>query len=176
MSAWGINKRQLVAIVLGTVIYIIIDYLLNKLAASNSFWFTPIGFSSILISPANILFGVSLAIPLFFGSEFGIWAGLISILVGSILGDGIAGVVSTTPWYVYLSVAIAGFFSGLTLLRPDSKKPIVRAVTLSTIGLIIGAIVQIISFAWTTPATWIPIFLDAILFYILPGLLLLTIM
>jgi hypothetical protein len=175
MSAWDINKRQLVAMVIGTVIYTIIDYLLDKLTASSSFWFTPIGFSSIL-SPANILFGLSLAIPLFFGAEFGIWVGLISILVGSILGDAIAGIASVTIWYIYLGLAITGFFSGLTLLRPSSKKSIVRAVTLNAIGLIIGVIVQIIGFAWTNPATWILTFLDSTVFYMLPGLLLLTIM
>jgi hypothetical protein len=173
MSAWGINKRQLIAIVLGTVTYAIIEYLLDELISASLF--NPIGNLPYLPSPGNVLYGISIIIPLFLGAEFGVWAGVISILAGSLLGDAFAAIISATFWYIYLSLAISGFFSGLTLLRPNSKKPIIRAVTMNAIGLTIGAVVQTIGFAWRAPSTLVPVFSDIMLSNTLLVLLLLPI-
>lgn len=183
MSAWGINRRQLVAIVLGTVIYTIIHFLINALSLSNaSFWLFPIG--SYLPTPSTILISLSFTIPLFLATEFGVWTGGISSVVGLLLGNIFTGlfllhanILASIPlWYIYIALTVYGFFPGLTLLHPNSKKPIILAVTMSAIGLIIGTLIFTIGAVLTFPnITWFPFLVNLMSGYTLPPLLLLPV-
>jgi hypothetical protein len=120
---WSIGRRQIVAILIGTLIFGILNYaqdelLVAALAAKDASVFS-IGGLAFLPSFWNLAFGILLAVPVFFGAEFGPWAGLVIMLAGSLPGDYASGLIRQPLglWYLYPCLAILGFIPGLALLR-----------------------------------------------------------
>jgi hypothetical protein len=150
-NVWSIGRRQVVAMIAGTALFGFLDYALGLLyssASNNSPLFNPLfpwfigGFS---YSPTlgTIIFGLPFTIIYFFGAKFGPWVGVVSAVVGSLLGDYIAFHV-LSPWYFYIQLAILGFFPGLALSRTlrhsKSRGAISHAVAMSAVGIVISGI------------------------------------
>jgi serine/threonine protein kinase len=144
INVWSIGKRQLVAMLVGTIIFGGLYYGLNVLRKQG---FTNALFNPII--PSNeILYSLVFTIPLFFAVEFGPWVGLVSIEVGILIGDYFAYHSIANLWYWYLSNAIFVFISGLALLatkgRYNTTRAIAIAVGFSAVGIVISNIVGVI--------------------------------
>lgn len=175
VNIWRIGKRQLVAAIIGIVIYGFFYYLLDLLFKSTSNIF----FSPYSPTLGGILIGLTLTIVFFFGAEFGPWVGLASAVVGVLLGDLIAQLQLPGAGYGYVGGAIFGFLPGLALLRTqgryDNRRNITIAVIMSAIGIVIGSIFQYIGYTIDFHAAFSDVFpylIGTILSYVF-GLILL---
>ncbi len=150
VNAWGIGKRQLVAMIVGLAVYGILGYVLDQVfnhSDSSSFLLQPLfPFNNAQISyftPGSILIGLLFAIALFFGVEAGPWVGLVVMGAGGLLSDYLSNYISIyhVNWYWYVAGALCGFISGLafpiTRGRFASGGAIAIAVAMSGVGLVI---------------------------------------
>ena len=167
-SVWRIGKRQVVAMLVGTAIYGVVNYafdLLVNSASSNAPLFNPIiGGSEYSPNLIGILGGLTLTIFFFFGAEFGPWVGLVSGFVGGLLADLLSRslFIYSIPWYYYAMLAILGFFPGLALLRTKGRynnaAAIATAVAMSAIGIVIGNIWSAIGYVQLQQLSFFPYF------------------
>ncbi len=148
VNVWGIGRKQLVAMVVGVIIYAIvgipIDLLYNSAFKSNNFTiFNPIIGGS-LYSPTlgGILVSLTVIFVWFFAAEFGPWVGLTVAVFGALLADILTGYLATYHiyWYVYASYAILGFFPGLALISTKGHYRTAGAITIAMVMSIIGII------------------------------------
>jgi energy-coupling factor transport system substrate-specific component len=145
---WGVGLRQLVAMLIGTVLYIVFRSFIV-------FW----GFHGIIYT--NMLFIIpAIIIPLFFGATFGPWVGLVIGGIGTAISSNI------TPWdfitfspatramsrqllfldqsllLIVLGSALIGFIAGLALYGTrghyNTFRSIVIADIVGAIGIILG--------------------------------------
>ena len=156
VNIWSIGKRQLVAMLVGIVIFGGLYYGLNVLGNRSSYsgpLFNPIipfssGSFSYSFTLFAILFNLAYTIPLFLAVEFGPWVGLVSIEVGTLIGDYFVNQSLARPWYWYLSDAIFVFIPGLALLltkgRYNNTRAIAIAVGFSAVGIVISNLVGVI--------------------------------
>jgi serine/threonine protein kinase len=156
INVWSIGKRQLVAMLVGTIIFGGLYYGLTVLLGNQSFTnalFNPIipSIGGVFIDYFDlygILYSLVFTIPLFFAVEFGPWVGLVIIEVCILFGIFLAIHSIALPWYVYLSNAIFVFISGLALLatkgRYNTTRAIAIAVGFSAVGIVISNIVGVI--------------------------------
>jgi len=181
VNIWKIGKRQVVAAIIGIVLFGVLDYVLGALvsnAPSNSPLFNPIG--GLSFSPYDtfigVLYGLIFTVPLFFAVEFGPWVGLASVVIGAWLGDYAAFHSLIFPWYLYTSDAIFAFISGLALLqtrgRYDNWRAITTAVIMSAIGIISSNILVAIGDSIAKQAVLFNDFLGLTLLFLLPLILL----
>lgn len=132
MRAWDFGRRQLAASVIGASLCGIVFYILL---------FFVVQLHLPLIT-AEILIGLILVPPLFFGTVFGPWVGLISAGIGSFVADSIA---SHTIQYVIfywkfdLPFAFLGFFAGLALLKTQGRYDKPGNIIIATIVGCFGA-------------------------------------
>jgi hypothetical protein len=156
VKVWSIGKLQLVAMLIGIIIYGGLYYGLTVLVNQSSYpsaLFNPIipsisGTFAYYFVLFNILVSLISTIPLFLAVEFGPWVGLVSIEVGTLIGDYFANHRLALPWYWYLSDAIFVFIPGLALLatkgRYNNAGAIAIAVGFSAVGIVISNIVGVI--------------------------------
>src|SRR6266566_3647390 len=171
IRVWSIGKRQLAAMVIGTIIYSELYYGLtaqvNDSCPSTALFFSPYicTFFNPIIIPSiggafgnhfvlyDILYSLATTIPLFFAIEFGPWVGLVSIVAGTLFVDyitnqGLSISYWLSPWYWYLSDAIFVFIPGLALLatkgRYNTARAIAIAVGFSAVGIVTSNIVKVI--------------------------------
>ena len=99
--AWGIGKRQVLAVLLGVMLYGAVDYAINFLYKQDSpLVVTSISAFNVSVDSGIALFmSVALIIPLFFGSIAGPWVGLITVLAGTYLGSLLAGYNAPSDYY-----------------------------------------------------------------------------
>ncbi|HET8842672.1 MAG TPA: protein kinase [Ktedonobacteraceae bacterium] len=134
-NVWGLDRGQLLAMLIGVVLYTGISVVLARLWQGtlyiagdySSALITPLSLGDLqLPSPYGILYGVVLSVPLFFAARFGPWVGLVVTMVGGFLGDYFSMLSFTdynVPlfWYLYLAYALFGFIAGLAYLKTQGR-------------------------------------------------------
>jgi hypothetical protein len=94
-----------------------------------------------------VLMSLVLLIPLFFGTAFGPWVGLITILVGTNLGALLAGYNAPSDYYgaswtLFVGLLLIGFIAGLALLKTQGRyhtgSAIAYAVAFCAVGILVG--------------------------------------
>jgi len=146
---WGIGKSQLIAMILGVILYSAVYYPINVLYKQDS----PLVVTSISVFGTSIdsglivLMSLVLLIPLFFGTAFGPWVGLITILVGTYLGALLAGYNTLSDYYgaswtLLVGLLLIGFISSLALFRTRGRyntvSAIAYAVAFCAVGILVG--------------------------------------
>jgi len=155
VNPWGLGKRQLIAMVIGIVVYSVVNYLIAQLLVSNYHGGYELWNSNFLImSGANILLGLIVVVPLLFATKFGPWVGLVCVLPGALSGYYLSqninsGALPPPNWYDFASLALLGFLSGLAFLltqgRYNTRRNLATAIVTSFIGLVVYALFLMIS-------------------------------
>ncbi|HEY6409838.1 MAG TPA: protein kinase, partial [Ktedonobacteraceae bacterium] len=150
MGPWDLGKRQLIAMVIGIVIYSVLIYFIDGSLAANYHGsytlFDPLFPGGLYLSWGNILLGLIIVVPLFFATKFGPWVGLACFLLGALIGDYFSQAITNFPlsWYDFASLALLGFVSGLAFLRTqgryDTRRNLATAVVTSIIGGVVYAL------------------------------------
>jgi serine/threonine protein kinase len=149
-----INRRlnPWVALLISTILFTLCNYLsagrvtgqwlfLNVYRSSVIFqaWLFLNVYRSSVISPLII------SIPLLFAIETGAWVGVVSVVVGSILGDYLAfGQLYPSLWYIYVAEALLVGIPGMAFAheRYAQRAPrIVPALLWTAIGIVISSLV-----------------------------------
>jgi energy-coupling factor transport system substrate-specific component len=123
-NIWEFNTRQIVYGAIGAALYGVLSWVTNAFP---------------LPAAGNITFRPAVAVLIFFGVVFGPWVGLISGLLGNILGDAISGF--GFWWHWSLGNGFIGLIAGLAVLwLTDYRKPrnLVIAVVAGIAGNILG--------------------------------------
>ncbi len=152
VSPWSIGKRQLVAMVVGIILFGGIYYgLLAHVSNSyNAVLNNPIipsigGTFGFFFTLSAIIYSIAFTIPLFFAVEFGPWVGIAIMVIGSLIGDYFTSHRIATPWYWYLSDAVFAFIPGLAFIvtrgRYNNPGAIAIAVGFSALGIVISNII-----------------------------------
>ena len=149
-SIWQFNTRQVVYGAIGAALYGVLSWVTNAFP---------------LPAAGNITFRPAVAVLVFFGVAFGPWVGLISGLLGNILGDAISGF--GFWWHWSLGNGIIGLIAGLVVLwLKDYRKP--RDIALATgvgivgnlVGLLFASVIEKITggIDWATAlgGYWLP--------------------
>lgn len=147
-KVWGFGIPQVVATVLGVILYGGLNYFLDSLYKIDS----PLVVTSLFILNNNIdkgiiLAGVILIIPLFLATIFGPGVGLLTSVAGLWLGSLFVGYDAGTSYYGaswtwLVGRMLIGVIAGLTVFltrgRYNTGRAIALAVTSSAIAIIIG--------------------------------------
>ncbi len=125
VRVWHIGKQQIVALVVSSLIFFLLDYACGRLffmRSSSSWFFQSIGGSDFLPSLYNIVTGATFAVLFFSGARFGPWVGLGVVFLGGFLGDYLSGYMATgsSPWYSYVIWPLYGFLPGLAFVLTKS--------------------------------------------------------
>ena len=163
-NPWGLGKRQLIAMVIGIVVYSVVDYLIAALLVANYHGdytlFNPLFPGGLYLTWANILIGLIVIIPVFFATKFGPWVGLACIVLGSLIGDAFSQAITSfgIPWYEYASLALLGFLSGLAFLRTQgyyqTRRNLATAIITSFIGIVVYALCYMIADIIVYQSSW----------------------
>jgi serine/threonine protein kinase len=163
VEPWGLGERQLIAMVIGIVMYSVVNFLLGAILVANfhgDYTLFNVFSNSFNLRWANILIGLIVIIPLFFATKFGPWVGLACILLGSLIGDTLSHALSdfSIPLYEYVSLALLGFLSGLAFLRTlgryDTRRNLATAVVTSFIGIVVYALFYMIGDIIVYQSSW----------------------
>ncbi|MBU4225830.1 MAG: ECF transporter S component [Chloroflexi bacterium] len=121
---WEFSTRQVVYGAIGAALYGVFSWVTNVIP---------------LPAAGNITFRPAVAVLIFFGAAYGPWVGLISGLVGNILGDAISG--WGFWWHWSLGNGLMGMIPGLAMgliKEYNKKKDISIAVGFGAVGIAIG--------------------------------------
>jgi energy-coupling factor transport system substrate-specific component len=166
---WGISKRQVLAMILGIILYGAANYPLNYLySQDSSLVVTSISvFNTSIDSGIIISMSIVLLIPLFFGTVFGPWVGLITVLAGTYLGALLAGYSAPSDYYGaswtwFAGQLMIGFIAGLALLKTQGRyntgSAIAYAVAFCAVGVLVGTAFATFADIWvsgiTTDEAW----------------------
>lgn len=146
------HRKRIEIMVVGLLLCGTLDFFLAKLFISldKSPFFQSLGESPFLPSPASILMGCILVLPLFFfGTKFGSWTGGV-VALGIFLGDLISGYFVQfhmgNLWYWYGIFVLYGSFSGLAFVKTKghykSTNALASAFLFSSIALLVGCFLQ----------------------------------
>jgi len=162
-QVWGIGKRQILALVIGVILYGAFNYSLDLLYSnSSSLVTTSLSIFNEDIDLGIVLIGLALIIPLFLGSVFGPWVGLMTIMVGTFLGALLAGYNFSSDYYGAswtwnVGYILIGFIAGLAFLKTQghyqTARAIALAVAISAIGIIIGTAFTTFGEMWVSDGT-----------------------
>ncbi len=168
VNPWGLGKRQMIAMVIGIVIYSVLIYFIDGSLAANFHGsytlFDTLFPNGLYMSWANILLGLIIVVPLFFATKFGPWVGLACILLGSLIGDYFSQALTNFPlsWYDFAGLALLGFLSGLAFLRTlgryDTRRNLATAVVTSFIGGVVYALFFMIVDIIVYQSSWLDYF------------------
>jgi len=93
----------------------------------------------------DILIGVILSIPCFFGVSYGPLIGVVVAAIGTLLGGAVSHFLP--PWYWFVGIAALGFISGLAFISTrgvyNKVTNILLAVVYSFAGILIWAIIRL---------------------------------
>jgi len=144
VNPWGLGKKQLIAMAIGTALYSLLVYFVDGPLAADYHGsytlFNTLFPGSLYLSWANILLGLIVVVPFFFATKFGPWVGLACFLLGALIGDAFSGATTDFPlsWYDFAGQALLGFLSGLAFIRTlghyHSRRNLVTAVITCLIG------------------------------------------
>lgn len=115
-------SRQLIAMLLGVVLYGGVYYFIIALALGQN------------IAASDILYGIGIVIPLFFGVIFGPLAGFVTALGGFLLAHVVAGV--TPAWNNAFALGLTGLLAGLAALR--GRRRLGTALAYAVPALLVG--------------------------------------
>jgi energy-coupling factor transport system substrate-specific component len=101
-------SRQLIAMLIGVALYGAVYYFIIALFLQQK------------DIASDILYGLGIVIPLFFGVIFGPLAGLVTALGGFLLGHVLTG--ATPAWNNALAVGLTGLLAGLAALRTRRRR------------------------------------------------------
>lgn len=144
----SIGVRQLVAMVLGVLLYGALTYYIDfSYLNSSPLVTTSLSVFNDSIDWGIVFIGLALIIPLFFGTIFGPLVGLVTVLVGTYLGNRLANYSVAAyygvSWTVYVGQILVGLVAGLAIFRTggryDTFRSIATAVVISAAATIIGA-------------------------------------
>jgi serine/threonine protein kinase len=143
-NGWTLGKWQLLAMGVGTLIYFLLEFALDKLllVGYNGLLFNPIGNLLYLPSLYDFVAGLILLVPLFCGARFGPWVGLVVALVGSLPADLFAfggGVLAGYYWTEYLFWPLLGFLPGIAFVIAKSQTR-AKSQVLIGFGVLMGFI------------------------------------
>ncbi len=148
---WSIGKREILAAIIGTLIYGILEYIIDgQVMNFNSSINTPfytfyINGISTNISPGTIWADLIFAIPLFLAVAYGPWVGMFAIGIGSYLPDYFTHYTQTfnVSWYWYLGYVLIALIASISYMRARGNNkagtPIFSAIFWTIIGLAIGS-------------------------------------
>ncbi|HVB21757.1 MAG TPA: protein kinase [Ktedonobacteraceae bacterium] len=146
---WSIGKREILAGLIGIIIYGICKYSLDLQSINTSynssyktfFYMTRIGNIYVGISPRTIVNDLVFAIALFLAVAYGPWVALFVTGLGTYLADYFAHI--TSPWNWYMGFTIMAFIASIAYMRARGNNktgtPIFSAIFWTIVGLIIGA-------------------------------------
>ncbi len=140
----NIGQREIILMILGTVIFGILKYDADQLIMHNSILFSgSIGNLPYFPSYGDLLLrGLAFAVALFLGVKFGPWVGCACVLIGSLSGDILTGYLLQAQWYQDVANASIVFISGLAPLstygRYNTKKSVCIATLMSFLGIFVG--------------------------------------
>jgi serine/threonine protein kinase len=152
VNPWGLGKRQMIAMIVGIMLYSVVNYLIATLLISNYHGGYQLWDSNSLImimKGANILLGLILVVPLLFATKFGPWVGLVCALPNALIGYYLSQNINSSElpplsWYDFASLALLGFLSGLAFLRTqgcyNTRRNLATAIVTSCIGLVVYAL------------------------------------
>jgi serine/threonine protein kinase len=146
VNPWGLGKRQLIAMVIGIVIYSVLIYFIDGALAANYHGsyelFNPLFSGGLYLSWANILLGLIVVVPFFFATKFGPWVGLACIVLGALIGDSLSQAISNFPlsWYDFASLALLGFLPGLAFIRTHGRYDTRRNLATAVVACFIGGV------------------------------------
>ena len=190
VNIWSVGVRQIVAAIIGIVIFGGLDYGLAYLYVHlpyNNPIFNPL-IPSISNSTfaysftlSTILSGLIFIVPLLFSVEFGPLVGVVVVVAGSLIGDHLVQSSFYLPWYWYVSDGIFAFIPGFALLitkgRYNNPRAIIIAVVLSLVGIVVSNIFGVIgdSIGYHSATNFLPEFLGITLSGVI-GLILLPVL
>src|SRR5262249_1985178 len=128
--------------------YATLDYFIDHQYQNNgSFMYTSLPLLNQNIDVGFFFIGLALIVPLFFGAISGPWAGLLTILVGTYLGDRFADYSASdyygVSWTWYAGYILIGFIAGLAIFktqgRYNTRRVITIAVATSAAAIIVGS-------------------------------------
>ncbi|HEX6555214.1 MAG TPA: protein kinase [Ktedonobacteraceae bacterium] len=164
VKPWGLGKRQMIAMVIGIVMYSVGNYLIGVPLVANfhgdyTLW-NPLFSDGLYMSWATILYGLIVVVPLWFATKFGPWVGLTCFLLGSFIGDYFSQAITSFNiyWYEYAGLALLGFLSGLAFLRTqgdyNTRRNLATAIVTSIIGGVVYALFLMISDMIVYQSSW----------------------
>ena len=168
MNPWSLGKRQMLAMVIGILIYSVLIYFVDGSLAANFHGsytlFNELFPGSLYLTWANILLGLIIVVPFFFATKFGPWVGLACLLLGALIGDSFSGAITNFPlsWYDFAGLALLGFISGLAFLRTlgryDTRRNLATAVVTCFIGGVVYALFFMIVDIIVYQSSWLDYF------------------
>lgn len=165
-SIWAFGTREVVFAAIGAALYGVLSFATN--------WAQIPAAGNVSIRPA-------VAIPLFFGIVFGPWVGLISGLLGNVLGDLLSGY-GFWLWWSFGN-GVMGFVPGLiagAVASYRATQSIIKAEVMVVLGTAAGMFLAALSEIWvsgvTFAATLLTNFMPAFISNVVNGLILVPIL
>jgi serine/threonine protein kinase len=159
LQKWGIGLRPAVAAVIAVILYATLTYFIDFQYQNNGTFMNsgPTIFNE-SIDTGFFFIGLALIVPLFFGAISGPWAGLLTILAGTYLGDRFADYSVSSyygvSWTWYTGNILIGFIAGLAILktrgRYDTGLAIVIAAATAIVAIIIGSAFAVYADIWVS--------------------------
>ncbi len=151
---WRIGKRELLAALIGTIIFGILNYSLDlqfvntyntsNVSFFNSFYIININGNFAGISPYIICGDLIFVIPLFLAVAYGPWVGMFVASIGSLLSDYFSHFLTTSGlgWNWYVGYAIIALIASIAYMRARGNNKIgtpgFSAIFWTIVGLVIG--------------------------------------
>jgi serine/threonine protein kinase len=142
-----------IALLVSTILFTLCDYGLGTWASGNQGLYVPIipaisGYFSSYFTPNTVIFDLIITIPLFFAVEGGPWVGLVSVVVGNVLGDYIvAHQLYGVFWYYYVANALQVCIPGFALARTrdaQNMQKISSVLLWTAIGIGVASLIAVI--------------------------------
>jgi serine/threonine protein kinase len=159
LQKWGIGLRPAVAAVIAVILYATLTYFIDFQYQNNGTFMNsgPTIFNE-SIDTGFFFIGLALIVPLFFGAISGPWAGLLTILAGTYLGDRFADYSVSSyygvSWTWYTGNILIGFIAGLAILktrgRYDTGLAIVIAAATAIVAITIGSAFAVYADIWVS--------------------------
>ncbi len=149
---WSIGKREILAAIIGTLVYGISLYIFDKQLVSSYadlplrqiLYRFDINGILIVITPATILHDLIIAIAIFIAVTYGPWVGMFIAGIGTYIAEYAA--YQTNPfhsrWDIYLGLTLIALIASIAYMKARGNNktgtPIFSAIFWTIIGLVIG--------------------------------------
>ncbi len=146
------RMNPLAALIVSTILFTLCDYALASWLTTNLRLSEPIisaipGAFSAYFTPINVLFDLAITLPLFFAIEAGPWIGLVSAVIGNLLGDYlVAHQLSGVVWYYYVTTAVQVAIPAFALFRGRyalGGLKISRVLLWTALGIVISSVIAV---------------------------------
>jgi serine/threonine protein kinase len=149
---WRIGKREILAAIIGTLIYGISLYIFDSQLVSSDLasplrqilYRFAINGIPVVITPATLLYELIIAIAIFIAVTYGPWVGMFTAGIGTYIADYAA--YHTNPfnsrWDLYSGLALIALIASIAYMKARGNNktgtPIFSAIFWTIIGLVIG--------------------------------------